>query len=53
MGSIRDATGSFSIGLVSIATGALVGGVVLVAFGRDRRLGQAPDAKEEAYRAAG
>ncbi len=38
MGSIKDATGSFTIGLLSIAMGALVGAVVLVFLGHDRRL---------------
>jgi nitrate/nitrite transporter NarK len=38
MGAIKDATGSFNIGLLSIATGALVGAVVLVFLGHDRRL---------------
>ena len=52
MGSIRDATGSFTIGLLAIATGALVGGIVLVALGHDRRLEEVPDASGDAYRVA-
>lgn len=38
MGTIKDATGSFNIGLLSIAMGALVAAVVLVFIGHDRRL---------------
>jgi MFS transporter, ACS family, tartrate transporter len=52
MGSIRDATGSFSIGLLAIATGALVASVVLVTLGHDRRLEASPDAGKDAYSAA-
>ena len=37
MGSIKDATGSFSIGLLAIAMGALVATVVLLLLGNDRR----------------
>jgi MFS family permease len=44
MGSIKDATGSFGIGLLSIAVGALVSSIVLVALGHDRRLEAVPDA---------
>jgi ACS family tartrate transporter-like MFS transporter len=52
MGSIKDATGSFSIGLLSIAAGALVASVVLVTLGHDRRLEEVPDADREGYRVA-
>jgi MFS family permease len=40
MGSIRDATGSFSIGLLSIATGALVAAIVLLLLPREQHLRQ-------------
>jgi ACS family tartrate transporter-like MFS transporter len=43
MGTIKDATGSFTIGLLSIAMGALVSTIVLVTLGHDRRLEQVPD----------
>jgi D-galactonate transporter len=43
MGAIKDATGSFNIGLLSIAMGALMSSVILVALGHDRRLETAPD----------
>ena len=46
MGSIRDATGSFSLGLLAIAIGALVSSIVLLALGHDRRLETVPDAKD-------
>jgi MFS transporter, ACS family, tartrate transporter len=36
MGAIKDATGSFSIGLLSIATGALVATIVLLLIGHGR-----------------
>ena len=52
MGSIKDATGSFSIGLLSISMGALVGGIVLVALGHDRRLEAVPGASDDTYRVA-
>jgi ACS family tartrate transporter-like MFS transporter len=52
MGAIKDATGSFSIGLLAIAMGALVSGVVLVALGHDRRLEGVPDAGGDPYRKA-
>jgi nitrate/nitrite transporter NarK len=42
MGAIKDLTGSFSIGLLSIAMGVLVSGIVLVALGHDRRLESVP-----------
>jgi ACS family tartrate transporter-like MFS transporter len=42
MGSIRDATGSFSIGLLAIAMGALVASIVLVALIRDPRREETP-----------
>jgi hypothetical protein len=38
MGVVKDSTGSFSLGLLTIATGTLVGGLVLLALGHDRRL---------------
>ena len=40
VGFIKDITGSFSIGRLAISSGALVGAVVLLALGRDRRLEQ-------------
>ncbi len=43
MGAIKDATGSFSIGLLSISMGVLVSGIVLVALGHDRRLENVPE----------
>lgn len=52
MGAIEDATGSFSIGLLSIAMGALVSGITLVALGHDRRLEQAPAPASVKVRAA-
>jgi ACS family tartrate transporter-like MFS transporter len=52
MGAIKDATGSFTIGLLSIAMGALVASIVLVVLGHDRRLETAPGAKPDPYRAA-
>jgi hypothetical protein len=39
MGLVRDATGSFALGLLTIATGS-VGGIVVLAVGHDRRLEQ-------------
>jgi MFS family permease len=51
MGSIKDATGSFSIGLLSIAFGALVSSIVLMVLGHDRRLEEVPDSPGDAYRA--
>jgi sugar phosphate permease len=52
MGTIKDATGSFSIGLLSISMGALISGVVLVALGHDRRLEGVADAGGDRYRKA-
>ena len=46
VGFIKDATGSFSVGLLAISMGALVGAVVLLALGHDRRLEQAPEMRE-------
>ena len=37
MGSIKDATGSFTIGLLSIAMGALIATGILLAMGPERR----------------
>ena len=36
MGAIKDSTGSFTIGLLTIATGTLVATVVLLMLGHDR-----------------
>ncbi len=47
VGFIKDATGSFSLGLLVIALGALVGAVVLLALGHDRRLEQAQGVQED------
>jgi MFS transporter, ACS family, tartrate transporter len=52
MGVIKDATGSFSIGLLAIAMGALVSAIVLVALGHDRRLEEVPEATGKASRLA-
>jgi MFS transporter, ACS family, tartrate transporter len=52
MGTIRDATGSFTIGLLAISMGALVASIVLASLGHDRRLEEVPDANEEGYPAA-
>jgi cyanate permease len=41
MGAIKDSTGSFTIGLLAIATGALVATVVLLLLAPERRLAQA------------
>jgi len=46
VGFIKDATGSFSMGLLVISMGALVGAVVLLALGHDRRLERAPGVQE-------
>jgi hypothetical protein len=46
VGLIKDATGSFSLGLLAISMGALMGAVVLLALGHDRRLEHAPRAQE-------
>jgi MFS transporter, ACS family, tartrate transporter len=50
MGYIKDTTGSFSFGLFSIAMGALVSTIVVLALGHDKRLEEAP---EETGRAVG
>jgi MFS transporter, ACS family, tartrate transporter len=42
MGAIKDATGSFAIGLLSIAMGTLVASVVLLLLGPERRLAAEP-----------
>lgn len=47
VGFIKDATGSFSWGLLAISMGALVGAIVLLALGHDRRLEHAA-ARQEA-----
>ena len=52
MGSIRDATGSFSIGLLAIAMGALVSSIVLLVLGHDRRLEAVPDDGENSLAGA-
>jgi MFS transporter, ACS family, tartrate transporter len=46
IGLIKDATGSFSLGLLVISMGALLGAVVLLALGHDRRLEQIPEVRE-------
>jgi hypothetical protein len=40
MGLVQDATASFPIGLLTIAMGSVVAGVVVLALGHDRRLEQ-------------
>jgi D-galactonate transporter len=52
MGSIRDTTGSFSIGLLSIAAGAFVSTIVLLFLGHDRRLEEIPEAAGQANQGA-
>jgi ACS family tartrate transporter-like MFS transporter len=52
MGSIRDATGSFSIGLLSISAGALIASVVLVTLGHDRRLEEVPSESHDDFSVA-
>jgi len=52
VGSIKDATGSFTLGLLAISIGALVSSIVLVTLGHDRRLEEVPDADREGYGAA-
>jgi ACS family tartrate transporter-like MFS transporter len=47
VGFIKDSTGSFSLGLFVISMGALLGAVVLLALGHDRRLEQAPEVQEK------
>ena len=51
VGAIRDATGSFSLGLFAISLGALVGALVLLTLGHDRRLEQVPPTREGFSRA--
>ena len=51
IGAIRDATGSFSLGLFVISLGALVGAAVLLTLGHDRRLEQVPPVQERLSRA--
>jgi ACS family tartrate transporter-like MFS transporter len=46
VGLIKDATGSFSVGLLTISMGALLGAVVLLAVGHDRRLERIPEVRE-------
>jgi len=40
MGLVQDATGSFAIGLLTIAIGSVVAGLVVLSLGHDRRLEQ-------------
>ena len=42
MGLVRDSTGSFTLGLLTIAGGTLIGGIVLLLLGHDRRLERIP-----------
>jgi MFS family permease len=49
VGVIKDATGSFSLGLLVISLGALVGAVVLLALGHDRRLEHTPVMQERVH----
>jgi len=51
VGTIKDATGSFSMGLLAISMGALVGAGVLLSLGHDRRLEEVPPAREGLSRA--
>lgn len=44
MGLVRDATGSFGLGLLTIAGGTLISAIVLLFLGHDRRLEQIPAA---------
>ena len=46
MGWIKDATGSFSWGLVTIAACAVVALVITLALGHDPHLERAPEAAE-------
>jgi ACS family tartrate transporter-like MFS transporter len=48
MGAIKDATGSFTIGLLSIAMGTLVATVVLLLLGPERHLAAAPGSTGQA-----
>jgi MFS transporter, ACS family, tartrate transporter len=41
MGLVRDAAGSFPLGLLTIAMGSVIGGLVVLLLGHDRRLEQA------------
>ena len=47
VGFIKDTTGSLSIARLAISLGALVGAVVLLALGHDRRLEQVHGVQEE------
>jgi hypothetical protein len=42
MGLARDATGSFGVGLLILASGMLVAGITLLLLGRDRQYLHAP-----------
>jgi ACS family tartrate transporter-like MFS transporter len=44
MGAIKDATGSFPIGLLSIAMGTLVATIVLLVMGPEKHVAAVPDA---------
>jgi hypothetical protein len=44
MGLVQDATWSFPIGLMTIAMGSVVAGLVVLALGHDRRLEHLPGA---------
>jgi len=44
MGLVRDSTGSFTLGLLTIAGGTLIGAIVLLLLGHDRRLERIPSA---------
>jgi MFS transporter, ACS family, tartrate transporter len=48
MGAIKDATDSFPIGLLSIATGTLVATLVLLLMGPEKHAAAVPDATERA-----
>jgi ACS family tartrate transporter-like MFS transporter len=45
MGVVRDFTGSFTIGLMTIASGALISAIAVFLLGHDRRLEIAPAVK--------
>jgi MFS transporter, ACS family, tartrate transporter len=51
VGFIKKAPGSFSVGLLAISMGALVGAVVFLVLGHDRRLEQAPAVQERLHSA--